>query len=117
LTLVEEYWFDEYYRVYKLRLRDGKIVLTIDVYREGFPLEPGDRLSLGQVSLLYSDLDPGVLGLPGVKKVELVGLEVPGRRETIGVRVYMKRDPGPGKVEEIYRKARSLVEGLAPSER
>ncbi len=117
MTLVEEYWFDEYYRVYKLRLRDGKIVLTIDVYREGFPLEPEDRLSLGQVSLLYSDLSPNVLGLPGIDRVELVGLEVPGRRETIGVRVYMSRDPGPGEVEEIYRRARKAVEGLASDKR
>lgn len=115
--MVEEYWFDEHYRVYKLRLRDGRIVLTIDVYREGFPLEPRSSLGLGKVSLLYSDLDPGILGLPGIGRVELVGLEVPGRRETIGVRVYMSRDPGPGEVEEIYRRARSLVEGLTPDER
>ncbi len=111
MTLVEEYWFDEHYRVYKIRLREGKTVLSIDVYREGYPLQPEDTMSLGQASLLYSHLDPGKLGVPGVEKVEVVGLEVPGRRETISVRVYLDRDPGPGEVEEIYRRARRIVEG------
>ena len=107
MPLVEEHWFDDYYRVLVVR-EDEQITVSADLYAE-IPCISGEELRLGNVSLRYVDAQASCLGPLGAESLVFLILNTGSgeRCELIGARLeYKPKAQIP--VEEIYRALRSL---------
>lgn len=106
MPLVEERWFDDYYRVLVVR-EDRQITVSADLYAE-IPCMSGEELRLGDVSLRYVDAQASCLGLLGAESLVFLILNTGSgeRCELIGARLVF-RPEARIPVKEIYRALRS----------
>ena len=106
MPLLEEHWFDEFYRVLVIR-EDDEIIVSVDLYAE-VPCTPGSSvLRLGETSLTYIEVEPRCLGIEA-GKAELLVLDAgTGSCELIGARIHLEPAAETMPVDEIYRIVKS----------
>ncbi len=108
--VLSEYWFLDYYRVLKIR-SNGKYLLSIDVYRRGFPFEPSYRECVmdDKYCLLYHEYPIDRVGIDGVERVVITGVKAGDRYETVNVRWVLSIDPGYDLIEEIFYRSWEVI--------
>ncbi len=86
MPLVEEHWFDEFYRVLVIREEDSATV-SVDLYSKIPCPEGGKSLELGGAALRYVEAPPSCLGIEAESLVFLVLDVGTGECELIGARL------------------------------
>ncbi|MEM0325732.1 MAG: hypothetical protein QW733_01690 [Desulfurococcaceae archaeon] len=106
---VEEYYFDDYYRVVVVRDEQDHIV-SVDVYRPTWKYDSYESICVENVCLLISVLrNPEISAIHGVKKIIVIGVKVNEKVETVNVKWIVDHKPSRSEVEAMYRESWRLV--------
>lgn len=109
--IIEEYYFDDYYRV--LVMVDGtKYVVSVDVYYVGWNYDEYKELCIGEICLLVKELTPiGRIDSINIEKIVVVGTRVGNKLETINVKWIMDSKPGDNEMLKIFKNSWRVARG------
>lgn len=109
--IIEEYYFDEYYRV--LVMADGaKYVVSVDVYHVGWNFNGCKELCMGEICLLVKELAPIVkIDSINIEKIIIIGTKVGNRLETINVKWIVSNRPSDNEMLKIFRSSWKIARG------
>lgn len=108
---LEEYYFDDYYRVLVMR-DENKYVVSVDVYHAKWEYPDYEDLCIENVCLLVKEIVPRETSIRGVEKVIVIGVKVKDKYETIGVKWTIDHKPSSDEVYNIYRESWDIARGL-----
>lgn len=113
VNILEEYYFDEYYRVLVMG-EENKYVVSVDVYYASWKYSEYRELCVGEVCLLVKDILPSEVkvSISGVEKISVIGVKVKDKCETINVKWIMNRKPTNEEISSIYKDSWSIVKAL-----
>lgn len=112
-NVLEEYYFDDYYRVLVIN-EEGKYVVSVDVYYANWRYSEHRELCIEEVCLLVKEITPSQVkaNVDGVMKIMVIGTKVKDKHETINVKWIMNRKPSSNEILGIYRDSWNIVKGL-----
>lgn len=112
-NVLEEYYFDDYYRVLVIN-EEGKYVVSVDVYYANWKYSEHRELCVEEVCLLIKEIAPSQVkvNMDGVVKIIVIGTRVKGKHETINVKWIMNRKPSINEVSSIYRESWNIAKNL-----
>ncbi|MEM0001143.1 MAG: hypothetical protein QXH02_06915 [Desulfurococcaceae archaeon] len=117
-NVLEEYYFDDYYRVLVIN-EDGRYVVSVDVYYANWEYSEHRELCIEEVCLLVKEIAPSQVkvSVDGVVKVLVIGTRVGGRYETINVKWIMVRKPSSSEISSIYMDSWNIAKGFSAASR
>lgn len=109
--IVEEYYFDDYYRV--LVMVDGtKYIVSVDVYYVGWNYNEYKELCVGEICLLVKELIPiGRMDSINIEKIVVIGTRVGNKLETINVKWIMDSKPSDSEMLKIFKSSWRIARG------
>lgn len=109
---VNEYFFDNYYRVVVLE-DEGGFLVSVDVYitdwRLGEPVEKcinNTCLLVKEITLNNSQEYPC-----NPSKITIIGVKTSGKRETISVKWLCREKPGYNQIQALYELSWRIARG------
>lgn len=106
---VEEYYFDDYYRVIVIRSSQYYVV-SVDVYVNHWIFDVYESTCIEDTCLLVKKLGEDALEcISGVREIMVVGVKVGSKLETINVKWFVDHRPSAQEVETIYRCSWKLI--------
>ncbi|MEM4718182.1 MAG: hypothetical protein QXE81_05430 [Desulfurococcaceae archaeon] len=111
LNKVEEYFFDNYYRVLVLP-EDGKFIVSVDVYITQWNQSDQREICIENTCLLVKEINNFSPGIDQrVEKIIVIGVRVAGRDETINVKWILSGKPGFLDIEKLYKYSWLVARG------
>ncbi|MEM4490547.1 MAG: hypothetical protein QXK41_05245 [Desulfurococcaceae archaeon] len=110
---MEEYYFDNFYRVVLLR-DDEKYVVSVDVYYAGWKYDDQRKICVENTCLIIKEIDPSEtsISLQDVERIFVIGVKVDNKFETINVKWILKSKPCREVIETIYKFSWKLASGM-----
>lgn len=111
---VEEYYFDDYYRVVILR-ENGSYVVSVDVYSSDWIFKSFESICVENVCMLVKRLKDIPTEVNGVSEIIIIGVRVKDKLETINVKWVMDHKPSREELERVYRSSWQLITSATQS--
>lgn len=111
LSKIEEYFFDNFYRVLVIP-EDGKFIVSVDVYIAYWNHTNPREICIENTCLLVKEISNISLGMDlSVEKIVVIGVRVSGKDETINVKWVLNRKPGFQDIERLYKYSWLIARG------
>mgnify|MGYP001772586198 CR=1 FL=1 len=106
---IEEYYFNEYYRVLVIEDEEGYVV-SVDVYKNSWKYEDAESICVENTCLLLKKIKGNpTSNITGVKEVIVIGARVGSSLETINVKWLLDHKPSLEEVRAIYESSWQLI--------
>jgi len=111
---VEEYYFNEYYRVLVIKDEEGYVV-SVDVYESKWSHSNYKSTCIDDTCLLAKEVEAGdlELNISGVRKLVIIGVKVGNKAEVISVKWILNHKPSYEELETIFKKSWQLVKQVS----
>jgi hypothetical protein len=109
---LEEYYFDNFYRVLVIR-ENEKYVVSVDVYYNGWKYINQKEVCVENTCLLVKEIDPNDVKavFQSVEKIFIIGVKVNDKLETVNVKWVSNSKPNREVIEEIYKYSWKIASG------
>ena len=109
---LEEYYFDNFYRVLVVR-ENEKYVVSVDVYYNEWKRIDQKEVCVENTCLLVKEVDPNDVKalFQSVEKIFIIGVKVNDKLETVNVKWVFNSKPSREVMEKIYKYSWKIASG------